>query len=42
MAASIGPRAGKLGSLCRTFVVMNAAAVVGLWRFLTGKQQVTW
>ena len=42
LAASIGPRAGKLGSLCRTFVVMNAAAVVGLWRFLAGRQQVTW
>jgi cellulose synthase/poly-beta-1,6-N-acetylglucosamine synthase-like glycosyltransferase len=42
LAATIGPRAGKLGSLCRTFVVMNAAALVGLWRFLTGRQQVTW
>jgi cellulose synthase/poly-beta-1,6-N-acetylglucosamine synthase-like glycosyltransferase len=42
LAATIGPRAGKAGSLCRTFVVMNAAAVVGLWRYLGGKQQVTW
>jgi poly-beta-1,6-N-acetyl-D-glucosamine synthase len=42
LAATIGPRIGKLGNLARTFVIMNAAAVVGLWRFLTGKQQVTW
>ena len=26
----------------RTFVVLNAAAVVGLWRFLAGAQKVTW
>jgi biofilm PGA synthesis N-glycosyltransferase PgaC len=42
LLATVGPRAGRLGSLARTFVVMNAAALVGLWRFLTGKQQVTW
>jgi poly-beta-1,6-N-acetyl-D-glucosamine synthase len=42
LAATIGPRAGRVGSLARTFVVMNVAAVVGLWRFLSGKQQVTW
>jgi poly-beta-1,6-N-acetyl-D-glucosamine synthase len=42
LIASIGPRLGRVGSLARTFVVMNAAAVVGLWRFLGGKQQVTW
>ena len=28
--------AGRIGSLCRTFVVLNSAAVVGLWRFVTG------
>jgi biofilm PGA synthesis N-glycosyltransferase PgaC len=42
LAAAIGPRAGRLGALARTFVVMNAAAVVGLWRFSTGRQRVTW
>lgn len=40
--AVVGRRAGKLGSLARTFVVMNAAAAVGLWRFLTHGQRVTW
>lgn len=40
--AVIGESAGKLGSLCRTFVVLNTAAVVGLWRFLRGAQKVTW
>jgi poly-beta-1,6-N-acetyl-D-glucosamine synthase len=40
--ALVGPRAGKLGSLARTFVVMNAAAVVGLWRFVAGRQRITW
>lgn len=41
-AAAAGKRAGKLGGVARTFVVLNAAAVVGLWRHLTGRQQVTW
>lgn len=41
-AAAVGSRAGKLGSLARTFVVMNAAAAVGLWRYATGEQRVTW
>ncbi len=40
--AIVGARGGKLGSLARTFVVMNAAAVVGLWRFVSGSQRVTW
>jgi cellulose synthase/poly-beta-1,6-N-acetylglucosamine synthase-like glycosyltransferase len=40
--AALGPRAGKLGTVARTFVVMNWAAVVGLWRFLTGSQRITW
>ena len=42
LLAVVGRRAGKLGSLARTFVVMNAAAAVGLWRFLTHGQRVTW
>jgi biofilm PGA synthesis N-glycosyltransferase PgaC len=37
-----GPRAARLGRLARTFVVMNAAAMLGLGRFLSGRQRVTW
>ncbi|MFO0571986.1 MAG: glycosyltransferase family 2 protein [Polyangiaceae bacterium] len=40
--ALIGPRAGRGGALARTFVVLNAAAVVGLARYLKGGQAVTW
>jgi len=40
--ACVGGRAGRLGALARTFVVLNAAAVVGLWRFARGSQAVTW
>lgn len=40
--ALVGPRLGRLGSLARTFVVMNAAALLGLWRFLVGAQRITW
>ncbi len=32
----------KIGSLSRSFVVMNSAAVVGLYRFVTGGQKITW
>lgn len=32
----------KVGSLARSFVVMNSAAVVGLYRFVTSAQKVTW
>ncbi len=41
-AALIGARAGRLGGLARTFTVMHIAAVVGLWRFITGGQRITW
>ena len=41
-AAAVGPRLGRMASLARTFVVLNTAAVLGLWRFLTGRQRVTW
>jgi cellulose synthase/poly-beta-1,6-N-acetylglucosamine synthase-like glycosyltransferase len=41
-AAVIGPRVGKIGVLARTFVILNAAAVVGLWRFARQSQKVTW
>jgi cellulose synthase/poly-beta-1,6-N-acetylglucosamine synthase-like glycosyltransferase len=40
--AALGARAGRLGALARTFVVLNAAALVGLWRFARGTQSVTW
>lgn len=42
LLAALGGAAGKLGALARTFVVLNAAAVVGLWRFVRGSQKVTW
>jgi poly-beta-1,6-N-acetyl-D-glucosamine synthase len=42
LAAAAGRRAGRVGALARTFVVLNAAAVVGLWRQLAGRQRVTW
>ena len=40
--AALGPRLGRIAALPRTFVVLNLAAVLGLWRFLTGRQRVTW
>jgi biofilm PGA synthesis N-glycosyltransferase PgaC len=41
-AALVGRRAGRLAGVARTFVVLNAAAVVGLFKYLTGRQRVTW
>jgi cellulose synthase/poly-beta-1,6-N-acetylglucosamine synthase-like glycosyltransferase len=41
-AAALGARAGRIAGLARTFVVLNAAAAVGLWRFVAGRQRVTW
>jgi cellulose synthase/poly-beta-1,6-N-acetylglucosamine synthase-like glycosyltransferase len=40
--AVLGGRAGSAGRVARTFVVLNAAAVVGLWRHLRGRQRITW
>ena len=40
--AAVGPKGGRLAGVARTFVVLNAAAIAGLWRFLTGRQRVTW
>ena len=40
--ALAGARAGKLGGIARTFVVLNYAAVVGLFRYLRGRQRITW
>jgi cellulose synthase/poly-beta-1,6-N-acetylglucosamine synthase-like glycosyltransferase len=41
-AAAVGARAGRLARVARTFVVLNLAAVVGLTRYLSGRQRVTW
>lgn len=45
-AAAAGDRLpsplGKVGKLARTFVVMNAAAVVGAWSWARGTQKITW
>jgi poly-beta-1,6-N-acetyl-D-glucosamine synthase len=40
--AALGPLGGRGARLARSFVVLNAAAVVGLWRFARGSQRVTW
>jgi hypothetical protein len=42
LAAALGGRAGRIAGLARTFVVLNAAAVAGLWRYLSGRQRATW
>ena len=42
LAALVGPIAGRVAGVARTFVLMHVAAVVGLYRFLTGRQPVTW
>jgi cellulose synthase/poly-beta-1,6-N-acetylglucosamine synthase-like glycosyltransferase len=41
-AAAAGSRAGRLARVARTFVVLNLAAVVGFFRYLRGRQRVTW
>jgi hypothetical protein len=38
----VGRRAGRIAGVARTFVVLNAAALVGLFKFATGKQRITW
>jgi hypothetical protein len=40
--ALCGARAGRLGSLARTFVILNVAAVFALWRFLRKSQAIAW
>jgi cellulose synthase/poly-beta-1,6-N-acetylglucosamine synthase-like glycosyltransferase len=40
--ALVGARGGPLARVARTFVVLNAAAIVGLWRWAKGRQKVTW
>jgi poly-beta-1,6-N-acetyl-D-glucosamine synthase len=40
--AALGKRGGRLAGVARTFVVLNAAAVVGLFKYVAGRQRVTW
>jgi cellulose synthase/poly-beta-1,6-N-acetylglucosamine synthase-like glycosyltransferase len=40
--AVAGRRAGRIAGVARTFVVLNVAALVGLFKFATGKQRITW
>ncbi|WP_456372384.1 glycosyltransferase [Thiolapillus sp.] len=40
--ALLGERGGRMGKLARTFVLLNVAALVGLWRFLRGSQKIAW
>jgi biofilm PGA synthesis N-glycosyltransferase PgaC len=40
--AALGKRGGRLAGVARTFVVLNAAAVVGLFKAVGGRQRVTW
>ncbi len=42
LLALVGQAGGKLGNIARTFVVLNLAALVGLWRFATTGQKITW
>ncbi len=42
LLAIAGRVAGPFGGIARTFVVLNYAAVVGLWRFLRQGQRITW
>ncbi len=42
LAAAVGTPGGRLTGVARTFVVLNLAAMVGLARYLTGRQRVTW
>jgi poly-beta-1,6-N-acetyl-D-glucosamine synthase len=41
-AAILGRRAGRIAGVARTFLVLHVAALVGLYRYLTGQQKVTW
>jgi hypothetical protein len=42
VAAAVGRRGGRLTGVARTFFVLNAAAALAPFRFVTGKQRVTW
>ena len=40
--AGVGPCAGRIGTIARTLVVLNSAALLALVRFVRGSQKVTW
>ncbi|HID44169.1 MAG TPA: glycosyltransferase family 2 protein [Chromatiaceae bacterium] len=42
LLALLGEKGGRLGKLARTFVVLNIAALIGLWRYLRGRQKIAW
>ena len=42
LAALLGARTGRITGAARTFVVLNWAAVAGLWRWVRGAQRITW
>ncbi len=42
LLAALGKKAGAPGKLARTFVILNFAAVVGLWRYMLGRQKIAW
>lgn len=42
LAATVGEHAGRVSAVARSFVVLNAAAVLGFWRWVRGSQKVTW
>jgi cellulose synthase/poly-beta-1,6-N-acetylglucosamine synthase-like glycosyltransferase len=42
LAALVGRRGGRLAGVARTFLVLNAAAALAPWRYITGSQRVTW
>jgi cellulose synthase/poly-beta-1,6-N-acetylglucosamine synthase-like glycosyltransferase len=42
LLALLGQRAGRIGRIARTFVVLNAAAILGLFRYLKNPRQIPW
>ena len=40
--ALVGRAGGRIAATARTFIVLNWAAVVGLYRFVRGGQRITW
>lgn len=42
LLAALGPKAGRAAKLARTFVILNSAVILGLWRYLRRAQRITW
>jgi len=40
--SAAGDQAGRIGAIARTFIVLNAAAVAGLFRYLRRTQAIAW